>query len=201
MNTPDLTHWQLHTTRTEDWCWYTEVFTGDELDAIKALGEMEPLSDGVTFQPDDPGLAAATRSSRISWISPSRPGAEWLFRRLTDVILRANEQYFQFDLSEIEHLQYTVYDKKGDHYDWHRDMLPQMPGRNIRKLSFSLLLDDPKDYKGGNLEIMLGPKPVVPESERGKMIFFPGYALHRVTPVTKGVRHSLVGWVKGPGWR
>jgi predicted 2-oxoglutarate/Fe(II)-dependent dioxygenase YbiX len=197
----DLTHWQLHTAHTQDWAWYSNVFTDQELDAIITLGETHELAEGVMFNPDDPNLASSMRQSKISWITPNSPDAEWLFRKLTDVIIRANEDYFQFDISEIEHLQYTVYDRKNDHYDWHRDMLPQMPGRNIRKLSFSLLLDDPKDYKGGDLELMLSAKPVVPESERGKMIFFPGYAVHRVTSVIKGKRRSLVGWVKGPGWK
>jgi PKHD-type hydroxylase len=201
MNKNDLTLWQLHTTHTEDWAWYNNVFTDQELDAIIALGETLELDEGVTFDPLDPELASNMRRSKVAWITPSQPGGEWLFRRLTDIIIRANEDYFQFDLSEIEHLQYTVYDRKDDHYDWHRDMLPQMPGRNVRKLSFSLLLDDPKDYKGGNLELMLSSKPTVPGVERGKIIFFPGYTVHRITPVTKGKRRSLVGWVKGPGWK
>jgi PKHD-type hydroxylase len=201
MEKNDFTHWQLHTTHTEDWAWYSNVFTDQELDAIIALGEALELSEGTTFAPDDANMSDRSRKSRVAWISPSVPDAEWLFRRLTDVIIKANEDYFQFDISEIEHLQYTVYNRKDDHYDWHRDMLPQMPGRNIRKLSFSLLLDDAKNYKGGDLELFLNDKATVPENERGKIIFFPAYTVHRVTPVTQGTRRSLVGWIKGPGWK
>jgi len=33
------------------------------------------------------------------------------------------------------------------------------------------------------------------------MIFFPSYTLHEVTPVTKGTRYTLVGWVHGPAFK
>jgi PKHD-type hydroxylase len=206
MSKVNLTNWQLHTTSTEDWAWYTDVFSDQELDAIIALCEGGDIAPGTTFKGQTESAVKSTdansaiRRSNIAWITPADPNAEWLFRRVTDIVLAANEKYFKFDLTEIEHLQYTIY-HKGDHYDWHKDMLPQTPGHAIRKLSFSLLLDDPQDYKGGDLELMLGKDVTTPERQRGKIIFFPGYVLHRVTPVTKGVRHSLVGWVKGPGWR
>lgn len=201
MDRENLTNWQLHTTTTQDCVWYGDCFSDYELDAIVSMGETQDLTEGSIGDTSCTDTTENMRKSRVSWITPAMPEAEWLFRRLTDVILRANEDYFNFDLAEIEHLQFTVYDREGDHYDWHRDMLPQMPGRMIRKLSFSLLLDDPQDYQGGDLELFLSKQPMVADKERGKIIFFPGYALHRVTPVTQGTRRSLVGWVRGPGWK
>jgi PKHD-type hydroxylase len=196
---PYLTNWQLHTTATEDWAWYSDVFSKEELDSIIEIGESLPMHSGTTFNAEDDPSTENIRSSQVSWITVM-PDTEWLFRKLTDIVLQANDTYFQFDLSEIEHLQYTVYGK-NDYYDWHKDSLPVTAGRNIRKLSFSLLLDDPKDYKGGDLELMLDTKPTKTENDRGKMIFFPGYVLHRVAPITRGQRRSLVGWVRGPQWR
>lgn len=196
----NLTNWQLHTTTTEDWAWYSDICTEDELNMIIALGEAGEIIPATTGSPKTDIGVKEVRSSNISWIAPNVPGAEWLFRRLTNTVILANDTYFKFDLSEIEHLQYTRY-CVNDYYDWHKDMLYQEPGRNIRKLSFSLFLDDPEDYEGGNLELMLGKTPIVVEPSRGKIVFFPGYILHRVTPVTRGMRRSLVGWVKGPGWR
>jgi len=35
----------------------------------------------------------------------------------------------------------------------------------------------------------------------GSVIAFPSYINHKVSPVTKGLRKSLVAWVSGPRWR
>ncbi len=36
---------------------------------------------------------------------------------------------------------------------------------------------------------------------KGRMIFFPSFLIHRVAPVTQGIRRSLVIWVTGPKFR
>ena len=36
---------------------------------------------------------------------------------------------------------------------------------------------------------------------RGTATLFPSYMLHRVTPVTEGIRHSLTVWAHGPAFR
>jgi PKHD-type hydroxylase len=67
----------------------------------------------------------------------------------------------------------------------------------VRKLSFVIQLSDPKDYKGGELQIHLSDTPEVMKKEQGTLIAFPSYILHEVTPITKGKRYSLVGWITG----
>jgi PKHD-type hydroxylase len=37
--------------------------------------------------------------------------------------------------------------------------------------------------------------------EKGAVVMFPSYLMHRITPVTKGVRKSLVLWVGGNTFR
>ena len=93
------------------------------------------------------------------------------------------------------------------HYDWHQDSLgtwnsihnkpnrPNLHGK-ARKISMSLILND--DYEGGELEIFGQPKDYYGQ---GSMIFFPSWMLHRVTPVTKGIRYSLVMWHIGAPFR
>jgi len=91
-----------------------------------------------------------------------------------------------------EGVQIAAY-KSGGKYDWHMDV---GPGQNSsRKLSMSVQLSDPKSYEGGDLEFMR----VAQKSERdvGALIVFPSFLQHRVTPVTKGTRYSLVAWVHG----
>jgi PKHD-type hydroxylase len=71
-----------------------------------------------------------------------------------------------------------------------------------RKLSMSLLLSDPSEFEGGEFEVKTDSDiPINLEQKRGRAWFFPSWALHRVTPVTKGVRKSLVLWVGGPPFK
>ena len=66
-----------------------------------------------------------------------------------------------------------------------------------RKLSFVIPLSPPEAYEGGELIVQTSPKEISVPLTQGKMILFPSFVLHKVTPVTKGERHMLVGWLRG----
>jgi PKHD-type hydroxylase len=90
----------------------------------------------------------------------------------------------------------------GDHYTWHCDYGVSTGDSYTRKISMTLPISDPNDYEGGDLElidyqgnILKAPK------EKGTMIFFDSRIPHRVTPVIKGKRISLVAWMMGPKLR
>jgi PKHD-type hydroxylase len=70
-----------------------------------------------------------------------------------------------------------------------------------RKLSFSLVLSDNSEYDGGTFEVMYSKKPEQLQQKKGRLLVFPSYMLHRVNPVTRGTRKSLVFWVVGPKFR
>jgi PKHD-type hydroxylase len=92
---------------------------------------------------------------------------------------------------------YTEHDQ--GHYDWHIDS--GLETNTVpRKLSMALLLSDPSEFEGGELQIMRAGVPESVEQKRGRAWFFPSYLMHRVTPVTKGIRRSLVMWVGGPAF-
>lgn len=143
------------------------------------------------------------RNSRIAWIEYSK-----LTKELYDLIFAhakgANEGgNWNFEINKLETLQFTRYDV-GQYYNWHVDQNISTNEEICRKISFSILLND--DFEGGDLEIeCFDPShsersPKVPLS-KGDIVFFPSYTWHRVTPVTKGIRYSLVGWINGPQWR
>jgi PKHD-type hydroxylase len=70
---------------------------------------------------------------------------------------------------------------------------------SLRKISVVIQLSDPTEYEGGELQVMNGEEPYrVCNKEKGSLIMFPSFLLHRVTPVTKGCRRSLVLWISGP---
>lgn len=152
------------------------------------------------------------RNSDNAWI----PTTHWLAGFLWHYIHRANRENFMYDLTGIdgETLQYTFY-QEGQFYDWHTDSNLSIhrspltyeetldpPKEFVRKLSVVLQLTDENLYKGGDLEIQdyEGNKYTAPRA-RGSVIMFDSRALHRVAPVTEGIRKSIVGWVIGPRWK
>ena len=56
----------------------------------------------------------------------------------------------------------------------------------------SIILND--EYEGGEFEFFAKDTIL---SKRGTIIVFPSYMQHRVKPVTKGTRYSLVTWFCG----
>ena len=67
----------------------------------------------------------------------------------------------------------------------------------IRKLSASILLSDTTEYKGGAFLFAPEGNPFEVEQSKGRMIVFPSWTPHSVTPVLKGTRVSLVLWFWG----
>ncbi len=114
-----------------------------------------------------------------------------LTRRLNDALVDVNYRHFGFGLAGNEPLQFAEYGI-GDKYDDHLDIGPGAAA--LRKLSVSVQLTDPSTYDGGDLHIW-GTGRV--DRTRGIAIVFPSYLVHRVEPVTRGVRHSLVAWAVG----
>ena len=96
-------------------------------------------------------------------------------------------------------MQYSIYEKGGFYKD-HVDLM-YLSAAGIRKLSFSIMLTDPEEYEGGELLLKTHSLPIKTLNKKGTIIFFPSYVLHEVTPVTKGTRKTLVGWVLGPSFK
>lgn len=139
-------------------------------------------------------IVPTTRKSRVTWLYP-QPDRKWLWEKLTKHIAGVN-QAWRFDLDGLlEALQLTEYGEAG-HYNWHEDNTESK--HSTRKLSFSLQLTDPSTYDGGDLVLYPDHRP--PRTQ-GTLIFFPSYYLHKVEPVTRGTRHSLVSWVTGRPFR
>jgi PKHD-type hydroxylase len=135
------------------------------------------------------------RDSNVMWIPTDAELVFDVYQELIGTLLRVNQRVYNFNLTSLETLQYAEYDVDG-HFTWHCDGDLKSDTNDSRKLSFSLLLSD--DYEGGDLELFYGPEPKKIPVKKNQMVFFPSTTLHRVTPVTKGVRKSLVGWIHGP---
>lgn len=133
------------------------------------------------------------RSTKVHPI-PNTDKSKWIYELIADRVARYNQFGYKFNVSGMySDLQLLEYGE-GDHYGWHMDIGSGEAA--LRKISVVIQLTDPGDYEGGDLILNTGTEFTVPK-DRGHIVVFPSYVLHQVTPVTKGTRYTLVGWVQG----
>jgi len=174
---------------------YIKCIPEDEIDKLRENLDTKDLHDATVSV--DNNLDEERRRSKVFWL-PKTDEFHEIYKLFIKLIEKCNFEFYRFKLTElVEDLQYTVYNSEDQgHYDWHIDM---GPGNNRRKLSIVAHLSDPSEYEGGELQLNTG-QIIVPEKEKGTVVMFPSYMVHRVTPVTKGTRRTLVGWVSGPSF-
>ena len=136
----------------------------------------------------------------IAYITPM-PYSKWLYDLLFPLALEANEKLFHFDIDIVtDPIHYVIYPEDGGHLDWHMDIGAY--GVNKRKIAMTVQLSDPSEYEGGEFEIWFGGKQsIVVPREKGDVICFPSFCMHRVKPITKGQRKCLVFWSGGRPFR
>ena len=191
---PDLS------TKEENIAYWENGFTEEQIQSIIRYGESLRPSTASVGEKNKTRDISDIRKSKTSWIKLNDETA-WLYDSLAYIARQLNGQYFDFDLyGFVEDLQYTVYDgNMEDHYSWHVDKGRSTPAP--RKLSLVLQLSDPSEYEGGDLELQYDTFPTQAIKRKGILYAFPSWVLHRVTPVTSGIRRSLVVWVAGPKFR
>jgi PKHD-type hydroxylase len=185
---------------THPWSFWDDLFTEEEIQAVLNYCEEQGTERGTTFS----GTQEETERVRKSNVKfhARTPETAWIFDKFNFVIQSINEMYYGFELNGYDAFQYTVYnsDEEGK-YDWHMDMgMGHMPQNmhDTRKLSLTFLLND--DFEGGEFQINNGMEnePITVDAKKGRCILFPSFMIHRVKPITKGTRRSIVIWVVGP---
>ena len=154
------------------------------------------------------------RRSNVSWFRTERWIGKWVVDGAKEVCKQVG-----WDTTRPEHIQFTVYHAPNGHYTWHKDCYDRdqkcyIEHKDIysrqRKVSIVCNITDPSEYEGGQLEIVdPSMAPDEPEEnriikvskDRGQVCIFPSFLFHRVTPITKGTRYSLVCWLRGPEFR
>tara|TARA_R100000963_G_C4638049_1_gene101913 strand:+ start:566 stop:1147 length:582 start_codon:yes stop_codon:yes gene_type:complete len=139
------------------------------------------------------------RITHISWI-PFQVMPE-MYKIIERVMLQTNGNHFGYEGMQLtEPAQFTEY-PKGGFYNWHMDadVNCQMEPA-VRKISMTILLNNPSEFEGGDLEFMTeGNKPH--NLQQGEAIFFCSMIRHQVSKVKKGIRQSLVMWFGGPPFK
>ena len=174
------------------------IFTPKQCKMIIEAGRLEPRINAEVGSVKGPAHDTKTRTSHISWI-PFKKMPE-MYKDIEKIMKATNGNHFGFEGVQItEYAQYTEY-PEGGFYDWHVDndvnCAHEPP---VRKISMTCLLSPENEFEGGDLELMSEGK--IAKIKQGQAIFFASFIRHRVAPVTKGVRKSLVMWFGGPPFK
>ena len=173
------------------------VFTPEQCKMIIQAGRAEPRNDaGVGNEQGTKGghVDTNTRTSHISWIPFSK--MDNMYKDIDKIMQATNGNHFGFDGMTINEMaQYTEY-PEGGFYEWHVDNDVNMQYEPpVRKISMTLLLSPESEFEGGDLELMSEGK--IAKIKQGHAVFFASFIRHRVKPVTRGRRQSLVMWFGG----
>ena len=173
------------------------LFTPQQCQDIINMGHQQKAEEAKVGHKNQKGGQHDTkkRITTISWIPFNAMPQMYTINERT--MLQVNGNNFGYDGMRLsEPAQFTEY-PKGGFYDWHMDAEVNCRFEPpVRKISMTILLSDPSEFVGGDLEFMTeGNKP--PQLLQGQAIFFCSLIRHRVNKVKKGVRRSLVMWFGG----
>ena len=208
---------------TNDWFYFTEGLDKNTCNKIKNVAKGKWKKSKVDTNDKDPtdeeritganlihGIDKNSRISDIVWTED-----QWIYDTIWPCMEAANERAgWKYDITGAESMQITRY-KKGEFYDFHKDgkgdhlSAYNQPDNefthgHVRKLSMTVLLNE--NYEGGEFQFATYNKEeceiYTPEfNKTGMIIVFPSDVEHRVAPVTKGIRYSLVIWFLGPPFK
>ena len=174
------------------------IFTPKQCQMIIDAGRSEPKTNasvGSDKAIKGGVIDTKTRTSHISWI-PFKKMVD-MYKDIETIMKTTNGNHFGFDGMQItETAQYTEY-PEGGFYDWHIDNDVNFQSEPpVRKISMTCLLSPENEFEGGDLELVKEGQSV--KLKQGQAVFFASFIRHRVAPVTRGNRKSLVMWFGGP---
>ena len=177
------------------------IFSPAQCQDIINMGHQQKAEEAKVGNKDRKGGNYDTkmRVTTISWI-PFKEMPD-MYRIIDRTMKQVNGNHFGYEgMTITEVAQFTEY-PKGGFYDWHMDADVNCQYEPpVRKISMTILLSNPSEFEGGDLEFMTeGNKP--PQLLQGQAIFFCSMLRHRVSKVKKGMRRSLVQWFGGPPFK
>ena len=170
----------------------------DECDRLIATCAAAPARDAGLV---GGAVAHQIRRADLIWLD-DLPGQSWVMDRMVRLVAEANRESFGFDLTEFaESAHVARYGaERAGHFDWHSDIGAGVLAAK-RKLTVVVQLSAAAGYAGGVLDLWPDSQTRAVPRQQGLAVVFPSFVLHRVTPVTEGVRWSLTLWAHGPEFR
>ena len=170
------------------------VLSADELAAIRARLEAGAWADG--------RITAGYQSAQVK-DNQQLPHNDAAGREAGDTVLRALERSPLFVSAALPHHVFPPSFNRygpgmsfGNHVDNAVRQIPGTPHRLRTDVSATLFLSAPEEYDGGELivEDTFGAHSV--KLAAGDMVVYPSSSLHRVQPITRGIREAAFFWVQ-----
>jgi len=182
--------------------WFYEKNVIDESTICKIENYLEG-KDLISNQEMNDVYDKNIRSSEIYWMHQEGDEDELMpiYTEVAYKMRQINDCMWKYRVNGWEPFQYSQYDESySGHFNWHIDVHPKfnVDDPDPRKISFSVGLSNINDYDGGDFMIKIDRNEKVFKLDRGDVIAFPSWMLHKVSPVTRGMRRTLVGWGNGP---
>lgn len=191
-----------YSARLNQYAIWLKGFTPEEVERIVFLENLLDFQKGqvglgpTTNEPPN-GADPNIRDSDVFFFGPDQ-NTGWIFDKFSWIVSRVNYDHFMYNIDGYDSFQYTKYGV-GQHYDWHFDNYMEYMTWE-RKISATIMLSDPSEYEGGELEIIHDGNPNHSQKlkpEKGDIVFFASWMPHKVHPITAGERKSLVCWING----
>jgi PKHD-type hydroxylase len=170
-------------------------FSENECDHINKIGYSQKLECQKTVLNT---VDLSVFNCKINSILPSQE-TNYIYDRIRQLINEMNNKYWFFKIYEFaEPLKFIEYNETFRGFvNLHSDLGNEGIFK-FRKLTVIVQLSDENSYEGGDLILQHYEKPCKMTRKRGSVIIFPSFLLHKVEPVTKGIRNSLVIFSYGP---
>jgi PKHD-type hydroxylase len=179
-------------------------FSSEECDSIVEMAKILPSHSptiGVEGRVSDDDY----RRSVVRWIDTGlNPEFSWVHDKIWKIQSIINHEWFKFNVTHLPPLQFTEYDGsyRGE-YKSHQDVFWLNDTNSHRKISIVVQLTDANLYDGGvlrfeNVKNQPTDGDYTAMKVKGTVIAFPSFIFHKLEPVVRGRRHSLVAWFEGP---
>jgi PKHD-type hydroxylase len=138
------------------------------------------------------------RQCEIAWLDVNK--STFIDEGLSKIIHNVNSMIWNFSIegSWQSAIQFTKYNGKGHHYNWHKDSYDIDDTTSDRVISIVYCLSKRSEYAGGEFQIKKSSNNTIytKKLDYGDFVVFPSKTLHRVKPLRSGIRMTAVGWYK-----
>jgi PKHD-type hydroxylase len=188
-----------------EWCYFKSHFNDEMCDIIINDCLAIPSQDALVGSGNGEIVDQQVRKTKVRFFNSNDWKYRYIFDEVWKMAVQANHDFFNVHITKLDFLQFGEYseDQFGEYKEHHDVFWLNEDPIYHRKISMVIQLSDPQSYVGGDLQFT-DCMHVPPEDElrmRGTSVFFPSFFKHRVLPVTRGTRYSLVAWFEGPKWR
>lgn len=143
------------------------------------------LSNAEVYHPNNIQRKRETRKSKVSFIEDIGIVGNRILHKVKEHVgdIKGYEP-------SLDDFQFTKYEE-GDFFDWHADSNDTV----FKDRFYTIVLQLNDGYVGGEFQLLTN-REITLEKGVGNLFIFPSEVVHRVKPITSGIRYSLVNWLK-----